>query len=205
MIGADISFSSLENITGNYEYRINMDATKVIPLADWSADAVISSYFWEHIKEDDKITILNECNRILKPGGKIIFLYDVETDNGLLKLLKNKNEGLYNKLFLEGDGHIGYQTPHKNKEIFNKANFQIIKHFGMERSWLQSHSVYTKLVEPGGFLKLVSKFGLILKRPPLYYFHLFLVLIFDHTIGRMLPERKSRILMTVAKKSSYFR
>lgn len=48
-----------------------------------------------------KPNILRECQRILKPGGKIVFLYDVETENPLICRYKYSNRPLYNKLFIE--------------------------------------------------------------------------------------------------------
>jgi len=202
MIGMDLSYSSLADLTDSYNLCIQADAMGTIPLPDSSVDAVISSYFWEHITKENKLKMLKELYRVLKPGGKIIFLYDVETKNKLLKKLKVKNSSLYEKLFLEGDSHVGYHTPEENEKIFAKSKFSVTKNFGMERTWLQSHSVYLKLIETEGLLKFIGKVGLIFLKPPFYYMHLLMVLLIDHTIGRLWPIENSRILLTIAKKNT---
>jgi SAM-dependent methyltransferase len=107
MIGCDVSFASLKHLPG-YERRVQSDASVCIPLPDESVDAVVSAYFWEHIPPAVKPAILQECWRILRPGGKIVFLYDVETDNPLIEKYKQRDRSLYEKLFIDGDGHLGY-------------------------------------------------------------------------------------------------
>ena len=116
-IGCDLSLSSLKRLD-MYECRVQADAATCIPLPDSSVDAVVSSYFWEHIPPQLKPAMLQECQRILRPGGKIIFLYDVETRNPLIRRYKAKSRKLYDKLFIEGDGHLGYQWPSENIDAF---------------------------------------------------------------------------------------
>ena len=88
MVGCDLSFSSLK-LTETYAQRLQCDAATCIPLPDNSVDGVVSSYFWEHIQPAVKPHILKECLRILKPGGKLVFLYDVETENPLIRRFKS--------------------------------------------------------------------------------------------------------------------
>jgi len=146
MVGCDLSLASLKKLEF-YEGRIQADASASIPLPDDSVDAVISSYFWEHIPPALKPNILRECSRILKPGGRIVFLYDVETENPLIRHYKKKDIALYNEQFLARDAHLGYQKPAENLAMFVKAGFQVIKHQGMEKTCLQSPSAYIKLAQ----------------------------------------------------------
>jgi SAM-dependent methyltransferase len=77
--GLDLSFSSLARVADLYETCIQADATLGLPLPDASVDAIFSSYVWEHIPPDRKPAALTECARVLRPGGKLVFLFDVES------------------------------------------------------------------------------------------------------------------------------
>lgn len=201
MIGLDLSFQSLRQIT-NYKYVIQADATK-IPLADQSVDGIISSYFWEHIPPKIKDKMLVEFLRVLKPGGKLVFLYDVETDNGYINTLKKRDGARYQELFLDGDGHFGYETPRKNQERFEDHGFVVEKHFGMERSWLQSASVYVKFSALGGLSGLVGKTGKKLSSSRAGSFFLMAsVRLFDQIVGRFIPLKKARIIISIMLKKS---
>ncbi len=135
MVGCDLSLSSLKKL-GMYERRVEADAAMFIPLPDASVDGVVSSYFWEHIPPEVKPRILQECQRILKPGGKLVFLCDVETENPLIWKFKERDIALYKTLFINGDGHLGYQTPSENLKIYKQVGFQVLKQQGLEKTWL---------------------------------------------------------------------
>lgn len=47
------------------------DLSKGIPLEDSSADLVYSQDFLEHLKPEDKVSMINEIWRVLKPGGRM--------------------------------------------------------------------------------------------------------------------------------------
>lgn len=196
MVGLDLSLESLKGLH-NYKMGLQADATR-LPLPDQSVDGILSSYFWEHIPPPVKDEMLKEFKRVLKPGGKLVFLYDVTTNNGVVNLLKKTDIARYNQLFLEGDGHFGYETPIENKARFIKAGFKIQKHFGMERTWLQSNSVFEKLRHLDGFAGMVGKIGYALSIGRLKgYIHTFFVRATDETIGRLFPLSKSRIIISV--------
>jgi SAM-dependent methyltransferase len=199
MVGCDLSFSSLKKLEF-YERRVQADAAACIPLPDNSVDAVVSSYFWEHIPPSVKPRILDECKRILKPGGKIVFLYDVETENPLIRRYKNANRGLYDKLFIEGDGHFGYQRPQENLAIFEKAGLAVVKHHGMEKTWLQGASVYIKLEQFGGALRRLFAWASRLGEYPVYYPYTAIVRLIDALICPWLPADWARIDLVVCRK-----
>ncbi|MBT6046584.1 MAG: class I SAM-dependent methyltransferase [Candidatus Scalindua sp.] len=200
MIGCDLSLSSLKK-TEFYEQRIQADAAVCIPLPDSSVDAVVSSYFWEHILPSVKLNILSECQRILKPGGKIVFLYDVETKNPLIQHYKSKNQALYNKLFIDGDGHFGYQTPLENLATFKEVGFQILVHQGMEKTWLQSPSAYIKLSKFDSVIKRFLAWGARLGQQPFFYPYTLLMRLIDTFICPWLPANWARIDLVVCEKT----
>lgn len=199
MIGLDLSFSSLRNLNETYSFCIQANASELIPLPDSSIDAVISSYFWEHLEEQDKRKILKEIYRILKPGGKIIFLFDVETRNPLINSIKKRHPEFYNKAFLEQDGHLGYQYPQDNFDLISNNGFKIIDSFGMEKTFFQSPSVYIKLSNlpsfSGSFFKVINKFSLLGLKPYLAFLR-----VIDTIFKRILPDDWSRMFLLVAQK-----
>jgi SAM-dependent methyltransferase len=199
MFGLDLSFESLKGLH-NYQMGLQADATK-LPFADESVDGVISSYFWEHIPPAVKDIMLKEYKRVLKPGGKIVFLYDVETQNQLVGILKNDNPTKYKELFLDGDGHFGYETPNVNKDRFIKHGFEIVKHFGMERTWAQSNSVFEKMQNLKGFKGAIGKLGNFLTTGKLIgYLSIFIIRLVDQSFGRLFKIDKARIIISVLKK-----
>src|SRR5215471_398825 len=202
MIGCDLSLSSLRNIAGVYEACIQADASQFIPLPDDAVDAVVSSYFWEHIPPDLKPSILRESRRVLRPGGKLVFLYDVETDNPLIRHYKKESPMLYYRLFIEGDGHLGYQSPEENLNLFRTAGFRILEHIGLEKTWLQSSSVYTKLAEYGGVMGSFFTWARVLGRHPFFYPYTALMRIVDAVVCPWLPEDRARIVLVVCEKDA---
>jgi SAM-dependent methyltransferase len=199
MVGCDISYSALENLPF-YELRIMCDASKCIPVVDNSVDAIVSSYFWEHISPDMKPMILKECKRILKPGGKMIFLYDVETRNPLIDIFRKNDPNLYKRLFVENDNHLGYQTSSENIAIFMNAGFRLITHMGLEKTWVQSISVYIKLTDfkGGRIFSFLSKIG----GTPLFYLWTAFNRLVDTIICPFLPRSWSRIDKIVLESES---
>jgi ubiquinone/menaquinone biosynthesis C-methylase UbiE len=82
MAGVDMSHQSLAIAAGKYKLCLKADNLRAIP--DGSIDAVISSYFWEHIAPNSKPALLDEIYRILRPDGRVVFVCDVATANPLI-------------------------------------------------------------------------------------------------------------------------
>jgi SAM-dependent methyltransferase len=199
-IGCDLSFSSLKKVEF-YECKVQADASVCIPLPDNSVDAVVSSYFWEHIPPEIKPHILFEVRRILRPAGKLIFLYDVETKNPLIRHYKSKDPSLYQRLFIAGDGHFGYQCPAENLKMFGAAELHILVHKGMEKTLLQSPSAYTKLAQYPVFGRRLIAFASRLGRRPLFVPFTVLMRLVDTLICPWLPVDWARIDLVVCEKA----
>jgi SAM-dependent methyltransferase len=199
MIGLDFSLKSLKGIE-NYNYKIQADALR-LPFKDNALDGIISAYFWEHINPYDKPKMLEEFKRVLKPSGKVIMLYDVETNNGLISRLKRENIEKYEDLFLKKDFHIGYESLNDNLLKFQEASFKVLKHFGMERTWVQSTAVYTKLKEvPSWYGTYASILERINSSRMTEYLNILLVRVIDVTLGKLYNKDKSRIAISVLQK-----
>lgn len=199
MIGCDLSFISLKNID-TYALKLQADAALCIPLPGNSLDAIVSSYFWEHILPETKPAILRECQRVLKPDGKIIFLYDVETNNPLISKYKKADIDRYKLLFIEKDGHLGYEPPTAHRQYFLQNRFEILIQRGMEKTWLQPPSVNSKLAQFGRTAN--RKFGRLrfLSRSPWFYLYTAILRLVDAIFCPWLPEKWARIEIIVCRK-----
>lgn len=195
VIGLDLSFESLKG--SPYAVKLQGDATNA-PLPSNSVDAIVSCSFWEHIPVESKIDMLKEFKRILKKNGKLIFFYDVETNNKSILKLKRVNPILYNNIFIEKDGHLGYHTPDENREIFENSDFFVKKHFGKERTGILGLSAISKLskLESGWNSKIII-YNLFKNGILLHVYNLLLWVI-DNSIGRIYNINRSRVILTVA-------
>jgi len=202
MIGCDLSFSSLKNIS-NYKYKVKMDVTKFINIKSETVDAVISSYFWEHIPPNIKPKILEECYRVLKPNGKIIFLYDVVTNNPLISKFKLRNPNMYLKEFIDSDSHFGYETIQNNLALFESYGFNLITSMGLEKTFFQSSSTYIKLAKffPGTYWSVIFNILSKLGKAPLFYPYCLFLRVIDTLLGPFLPLNWARIHLVALKKS----
>lgn len=200
MVGCDLSGASLQKLENVYAALLQVDAAACIALEDQSVDAVVSSYFWEHIPPALKPRILAECARVLRPGGKLIFLYDVETNNPLLRHYKRRSPNLYRELFIDGDGHLGYQTPKENEALFQDAGFSVVERRGMEKTPFQSPPAYTKLAEFGGMARRVFGWSKWLGKKPLFYPYTALMRLIDNVVDPFLPLDWARIELVVCGK-----
>lgn len=198
MIGVDVSHTGLAIAARKYDRCVQAADLAAIP--DASLDAVISSYFWEHMPSDVKEKLTADFNRVLKPGGHIVFVYDVATRNPLISWIRGRRPDLYEKLFIEGDGHLGYEPIAANEQRFVRHGFELMRSNAMERTPLQSTSVYKKMEQWGGAPRLVARLTAFLDwRPFAKPYWAFLRLI-DETAGRLLPRQWGRIAVTVARK-----
>jgi SAM-dependent methyltransferase len=198
IIGVDVSQEALRIAAKKYDACLQADSLLMLP--DKCADAVISSYFWEHIAPERKPELLSQIFRVLKPGGYIVFLYDVATKNPLISRLRRADPKLYQSLFIDQDGHLGYQTVENNDVLFRDGGFKNIHSYSMERTPFQSLSVYAKMKEwPGSLGSIARHLEFINCRKCQYYYYAMLRVI-DETVGRLLPRSWGRIAITVAIK-----
>ncbi len=198
VIGVDVSHESLR--IAAHKYGTCIQAKDLNAISDGSIDAVISSYFWEHMTKLDKAAILDQITRILRPGGKIIFVYDVATRNPLISWMRKTRPQLYQALFIDSDGHLGYETVDENDALFRSHGFRITRSHPMERTPLQSTSVYLKMRDWPGVARWAGKVLSILDRQPLLHLYTALLRLVDGTVGRLFPRSWGRITILVAIK-----
>jgi ubiquinone/menaquinone biosynthesis C-methylase UbiE len=199
-IGMDLSLSSMKDIGINYSYFLKSNIYNKLPLKSSSMDLVVSSFFWEHIELSEKENCLKEIHRVLKPNGKVVFLFDVETKNPLINYCKKKNAKKYNDLFIDGDKHIGYESILENNRRFKNQGFKITTLLGCEKTFFQSWSTFNKLSKFNNVSEFFYKLFSIRYLNFLYYPYTFFLRLVDETIGKILPINWSRTVLVVLDK-----
>ncbi len=137
---------------------------------------------------------------MLRPGGQLLFLYDLQTDNPWIRRYRRRHPERYRELFLEADGHLGYQPSADNRAIFAAAGLHVLEQRGMEKTPLQSASVYTKLAELGGRAAPLLRWAKALGEPPLFYPYTALMRGLDTLVAPLLPAEWARIELTICEK-----
>jgi len=115
--GIDISTKSLKNARKIYSEVKEADVSKKIPYADKKFDVVFCSEVFGHIDKEHKERFLNELKRVVKDDGIICFSIETLGDNLLTRFLKKKK--LYDKYWINYQGHIGLEKPTDTKQRFD--------------------------------------------------------------------------------------
>lgn len=199
MTGCDVSLSSLQRAAGVYQTCVQVDVTSGIPVPSGSVDAVISSCFWEHLRPAQKDEVLREVRRVLRPGGRLVFLYDVSTRNPLISRMRSLSAERYQQLFLDRDGHLGYETAWDNRQRFLGAGLNVLLNQGIEATPILSPSVFQKFSEWGGptdfVFRILAKFG----QSPWLYPYTALQRSVDTLLGPALPQSWARMVIMVCE------
>lgn len=73
-LGVDASEEMLKIAREKYpEKSFHLSDAEHIPLEEGSIDTIITFHFFMHLENEKVKKILNECHRVLKPNGRIIF------------------------------------------------------------------------------------------------------------------------------------
>jgi ubiquinone/menaquinone biosynthesis C-methylase UbiE len=199
VIGLDLSAQSLAGIANLYATCLQADATRAIPLPDASIDGVLGSFAWEHFTPEQKPQVLAECARVLRPGGKLVFLYDLDCQSPLYRSLRRRDPRLFRKLMIDSDGHWGWQSAQENLAIFEASGFRVLEHRGQEKLFIAA-ATFDEIQHWGGGLSRLAALGLRFRSGPAYHLYNAGIRLFDETVGRFLPESWARTAVTVCEK-----
>jgi predicted SAM-dependent methyltransferase len=110
-IGADEFVATLR---GNV--FVHHDLRHGIPLVDASVDVVYSSHFLEHLSRSQGLALLDECRRVLRPGG-LLRVTVPDAEPAIRALSDGRVEEGLDGLFMDGGTHeahyhhYGYTEP----------------------------------------------------------------------------------------------
>lgn len=131
MVGVDFSQRSVDLCNAGLETRglpgvrfVRADARDT-GLAEGVYDLVIAADLVEHLYPDDTIATLEECRRILKPGGRISIW--TPHRGHVLEVLKNRG------IILKRDvSHVDYKSLDRLKNLLHEAGFLVEKAYYAE-------------------------------------------------------------------------
>jgi SAM-dependent methyltransferase len=198
-IGLDLSAGSLARVADLYALSLQVDLTRGLPLPDASIDAAISSFVWEHILPEAKPGVLAEFRRVLRPGGKLILLYDVDSDHPLYRRLRAADPARFHEVLIEREGHTGWQNAADNAAAFESAGMRVLEHRGKEKL-LIGPAMYHKVEEWPGAFRRWARVGLQFEYGPRFQLYNALTRVLDESLGRVLPASWARVMVTVCER-----
>jgi hypothetical protein len=76
------SLHALEIAASKYAWDVRANACRV-DFAPATFHAIVSCFFWEHMRPPDKDLLLERSSRWLRPGREVVLLFDVASRNPL--------------------------------------------------------------------------------------------------------------------------
>jgi SAM-dependent methyltransferase len=201
-IGVDISFASLLEAAKVYRAAVQADVQR-LPLSDSSADLVWGSYFFEHLLPEEKDACLQECRRILRPGGALVLQFDVLSNNRMTRFALRDPER-FARGFVENDGHVGLEPLPDAIERIRNNGFEVAKVRKFGTTSLQYLATYNWLAlgyaDTHKWVALLARSTDFLSRSKLGLFYEFAVTAFDRLIDPISkPENASRTIVVATK------
>lgn len=96
-------------------------------------DVIVSRFFLEHVPPEEKMPLLLELRRVLRPGGWLITLQDCECNNPLWRWAR-REPALFQTQFVEKDGHFGLLYASQNLELFRQAGLEVVRYQGSNKT-----------------------------------------------------------------------
>lgn len=161
-VGIDLSFAGLRSAKEIYQAVATADAT-ALPFADDSFDIISSWDVFGHIPFEQKGEVLAEWQRVLKPGGWMLHVIEAHCTAPFYGLVRRDPE-LFEKYFIELDGHYGLELPSQIEARFHAAGFEVVKNWPFFRAGIFPPEEYSKRLGPeyaaqSRLLKGLAAFG----------------------------------------------
>lgn len=196
----DLSFASLKGVHEGYRIAVQADAM-ALPFRDASYDAIVSTYFWEHIRPEDKPPMLAEFRRVLRPGGRMVFLFDVASQNPLFRWFRRSPE-LYRECIVENDHHYGLESPEANLAHFEAAGFRVLAKHLANKTPIQHLPVYAwARAYDHPITNAASRLaGIVSARPIMNRAYTVGVTLFDDLVEPLFPNDWARLMLVALER-----
>jgi SAM-dependent methyltransferase len=202
--GLELSFASARQMAKLYNLSLQANALKV-PLAEGAVDVVVSRFFLEHVTREGKLPLLQELWRVLKPGGVLITLQDCECHNSLWRWAK-QDPVLFQKHFIENDGHYGLVYASENLALFRQVGFEIVTYRASNKTplvhlamlqWMMAYRGKSRWLDRALTLASVVSQSWLLNQT-----YTTAVTLMDDLVETFLPLDHARYLLAVCRKGT---
>ena len=129
-IGVDIALTALRDCRNHYDLALQASLAS-IPFGDESFECVVSSHVIGHIPEAEKHRVLSEIARVLQPGGMSLHLIETDSCHPLVRFAKQRRD-LYQRFFIDPDGHVGLEMPGRVLERFARLGLRCKQCYRMD-------------------------------------------------------------------------
>jgi ubiquinone/menaquinone biosynthesis C-methylase UbiE len=143
-IGIDFSETAIKFCMARLKSSMNTNLSfvcsdaQVMGLKSGSIDSIYCSDLVEHLYPDQFTKMLDECKRMLKPGGKLVIW--TPHRGHILEKMKNNN------IILKRDvAHVDYKSMQVIVDELKKRGFKILKNY-----YSESHLPFWKYIEKIG-------------------------------------------------------
>jgi len=196
----DLSFASVRAAAPLYERAVQANAL-ALPLAGGSIDAVVSSFFLEHVPVADKPAVLAELARVVRPGGRLVLIFDTESDSPAARWLRRDAER-YHACIVARDGHVGLESVSTNLQRFRDAGFRVLDHHVANKTLVQHLPAYVWLGDYGHPVTtaLGQAAAAIASRPWAWRAWTAGVTLLDDLMEPVLPDDWGRIMLVALEK-----
>jgi SAM-dependent methyltransferase len=133
-VGIDTARTALADCARRYRLAIQSDL-KPIPIESGSFDCVVTSHVIGHIPPAEKDAVCSEIARVLKRGGRSVNVIETDSRHPLLQFAKQSPD-LYQRYFIEPDGHVGLELPSAVIERFERHGLHLAACWKMEAGFL---------------------------------------------------------------------
>jgi predicted SAM-dependent methyltransferase len=124
-----------------------LDATQPFPLKDNTFDYIFSEHMIENISYEEGLSMLKECFRILKPGGKIrITTPNLDTFIGLFSCENNDLQTRFMQWYMERNYPNGYEV--RLSFIINQC------FYGWNHRFIYDPETLKKSFKQAGFIEI---------------------------------------------------
>jgi len=124
-VGIDLAFASLKRASAVYP-QVARAKVEALPLPNNAFDYVVSTDVLEHLSPTVKDKAFSEMTRVLKPGGLMIHICPVDSHHFLMRWAKRFPE-LYQRYFIDLDGHEGFETAYALLERFRQQKLRVVR------------------------------------------------------------------------------
>lgn len=201
-VGIDLSLESVKCLDECYETGVQGSAF-ALPFPDASFDYVTGKCILEHIPREKKPALLQEIRRVMKPGARLIMLFDVESTNPLW-LWARREPALFQKAFIENDGHYGLIPPREALRLFESHGLRLLDFHAPNKTplvhlpmlmWLRAYRGRSRLVDLA--VRLAEA---VVRRRLLNMSYTFAVTLWDDLVERFIDLDRARYLLVACEK-----